>query len=58
MIIKLKNTKDFDHAVTYLQNQSFNFDRFNTQLFIKFFQETACEAATEELIAQGIRPVA
>jgi hypothetical protein len=59
MIIKLKNKQDFDHTVTYLQNQNYNFDRFNSQLFLKFSQESRCAQAVEELIGtQGIRPVA
>ena len=49
MTIKLKNKKDFDHAVTYLQNQSYGFDRYNTQLLIRFPQDYRGKLAVEEL---------
>lgn len=55
MIIKLKNARDFNHAVTYLQNQTYCFDRYNSQLFLRFPQVCQGNHALQELTeTQGL----
>lgn len=54
MTLKLKNKLDFDHACMYLQNQSYVFDRYNSQRLLRFPQDTRGAAALEELTSLDI----
>ena len=49
MLIKFKTKEDFNHAVTYLINQTYCFDRYDTQLMIRFSQVSQAKAAIKEL---------
>ena len=55
MTLKLKNKTDFNHAATYLTNQTYCFDRYDTQLMIRFSQVSQAQDAINELAALDIK---
>lgn len=59
MFITLNNKKEFDHAATYLTTQTFCFDRYDSQLSFRFFNEAVrLRALTELQMSEGIMAAA
>lgn len=49
MTINFSNTKDFSTAVTYLINQTFCFDQYDSINMVRFFFLDECKRAAFEL---------